>query len=269
MHRGYWLVCGVAALAVHALVLYGLGHSDSASAAWGASEAGEDGLEVGLGMAGSWVEAAMLEARAVAEPLHEKPVAAPIKKSKSEPEPVKDTREEVVSEDNEPVESAALAYAVASTSSSDTPVQDKPDPSVTDTSTTKDSEHRETAKPSAQKRASGRASDDANGGRKGDAKNYFSRLLSHLARHKRYPADAKKAKQEGIVKVKFSLGRDGRLLDYGISESSGNPKLDNAALSMLQDANPLPPIPDSIDRDTVTLVVPIEFSLITNRDFKE
>lgn len=109
-------------------------------------------------------------------------------------------------------------------------------------------------------------------GRPGDAdaaRHYLGKLMGWLGRHKHYPAELKRKKQQGIVTVKFTIARDGALLASSIAKTSGNPRLDEAALAMLANATPMPAIPDSLDRDSLTLVIPVEYSLITNSPIKE
>lgn len=94
---------------------------------------------------------------------------------------------------------------------------------------------------------------------------YLQDLIRHLKRHKKYPASLKQARIEGKVTLRFTLDAYGRVMASSVSVSSGNAELDQAAMSMLARANPLPSIPRSLQKDQQTLVVPIEYSLITDR----
>jgi len=93
---------------------------------------------------------------------------------------------------------------------------------------------------------------------------YFSLVNAHLARAKRYPREARQARQQGVVTVRFTVGRDGRVSNATIRTSSGHELLDAATLELLVRVAPLPRFPRSMVRDSVTLTLPIEYSLRTS-----
>jgi protein TonB len=92
---------------------------------------------------------------------------------------------------------------------------------------------------------------------------YFGKLKAWLNAHKTYPAALKKAKTQGTVVLTFTISRSGELLSSRIVTGSGEPGLDQAALDMLQRSSPMPPLPDELGLDTLTLTIPVEYSLIT------
>lgn len=92
---------------------------------------------------------------------------------------------------------------------------------------------------------------------------YFSKLKTWLNAHKTYPAALKKAKTQGTVVLTFTISRRGELLSSRIVTGSGEPLLDQAALEMLQRSSPMPPLPDDLGLDQLTLTIPVEYSLIT------
>jgi protein TonB len=96
-------------------------------------------------------------------------------------------------------------------------------------------------------------------------RNYINAVMRQLHRHKTYPRELKKAKVEGTVVLEFTIDRDGRLCASSVQRSSGSPELDRAALDMLARADPLPAIPDFMNRDELALAIPVEYSLITDR----
>src|SRR5690606_8879786 len=55
---------------------------------------------------------------------------------------------------------------------------------------------------------------------------YLRELMAWLARHRVYPAEAKKQKLEGVVQVRFAIDRDGRLLSATVHRSAGAELLD-------------------------------------------
>ena len=112
-------------------------------------------------------------------------------------------------------------------------------------------------------KASGTSNSQRAGGMTGREKKYFGELKRWLDKHKDYPAAAKQEKQQGTVVVWFSINRNGEITVSKIKKNSGNPLLDQAALDLLQKANPVPPIPDSITQETLSIAIPIDYSLLT------
>lgn len=92
---------------------------------------------------------------------------------------------------------------------------------------------------------------------------YLGDLMAWLAEHQEYPPALKKKRIEGVVHVRFTVAKDGRVTNMSIVESSGYPELDDAALAVLRRANPVPKFPRKLKREQMSLTLPIEFSLIT------
>ena len=88
-----------------------------------------------------------------------------------------------------------------------------------------------------------------------------SRLQAHLARFKRYPPEAQMRRQEGTPLLRFTMTRDGRVLSFGLANSSGHEALDREALSLMERAQPLPTLPPEVPQSTIQLVVPLRFQL--------
>jgi len=86
-------------------------------------------------------------------------------------------------------------------------------------------------------------------------------LYAHLNRFKHYPQDAKEQRRQGSALLSFTLDRDGKVLDFFLVRSSGNPSLDTEVLTMIERASPLPPPPPEAEDANLHLVVPIQFSL--------
>lgn len=274
-----WPLISGAALAVlmHSGLLLWLAGSLPEDAG-AALDTGEYGLASGVGMIGSYSETsnridavlAPPEPEVVPEPQPEpvpevpvlkqpEPLQEAVKDSYQVPEPEKEPEPEEVAEpepEPEPIKEPS-----------------KPESEITNTEKADPDSNEEQAQEASvsARRASGSAEQQANGGRRGNATNYIQTLNQWLARHRTYPAAAKRSKQEGTVRLAFTMNRKGDILKSHIAGSSGYAQLDEAALKMLQEAAPLPEVPDDFypSRDTLPLVMPIEYSLITNSTFGE
>ena len=93
------------------------------------------------------------------------------------------------------------------------------------------------------------------------ARGYYSTLAAWLARHKRYPEPARRRQEQGTVRVTFTIDRQGRLLSHRIAASSGHPLLDQEVKALVQRASPMPPIPAALGKSSLTITVPISFTL--------
>lgn len=93
---------------------------------------------------------------------------------------------------------------------------------------------------------------------------YFALVSAHLNRRKVYPAAARQARQQGVVTVRFTVDRNGNVSGVSIKRSSGHDILDRATLDLLQRVAPLPRMPSSVQRESITLSLPIDYSLRTN-----
>jgi protein TonB len=90
---------------------------------------------------------------------------------------------------------------------------------------------------------------------------YYRQLARALQKHKHYPSQARRLRQEGTVKVRFTIDRHGRIISQHIVASSGHTRLDREVEEMLRRASPLPAIPASLSRSQLTLTLPIVFKL--------
>jgi protein TonB len=93
---------------------------------------------------------------------------------------------------------------------------------------------------------------------------YRAIVNAYLARRKSYPAEAKKAHQEGTVAIRFTVDRNGGVSDVRLIRGSGHDVLDAATLALLQRVAPLPRMPASVPRDSMPMAVAIEYSLKTS-----
>lgn len=89
---------------------------------------------------------------------------------------------------------------------------------------------------------------------------YRETLLAHIARYRRYPADARRDHVEGTVEIRFVLDRAGAVRSAWIAASSGRTNLDAEALAAIHRAAPMPAIPSELP-DSLDITLPIEFEI--------
>ncbi|HEX5777449.1 MAG TPA: TonB family protein [Xanthobacteraceae bacterium] len=176
-----------------------------------------------------------------------------------------------------PVEAktAAIPEAPAFEQPDDTPPM--PQPRRAPPKREKREEKKEAERPSPQKSAPSRAASPSRaaaadspgqsgaGGRadvggRAAISSYFARVQAHLSRQV-YPTEARASGVSGVVRVVFSLGRDGRVLSVSLAQSSGKSVLDQAALAVVRAAAPFPPFPSDIRESRLELGAPIRFDL--------
>lgn len=85
------------------------------------------------------------------------------------------------------------------------------------------------------------------------------KVVVHLNKFKRYPAEARAAGKEGDVTIFFTIDRYGRVTASGLLAGSGVAALDVAALSILERAGPLPAPPNELAGSSFNLSLPIEY----------
>ena len=284
MSRISWPLAIVLSLLIHAALALAYWQSRPTQASGGAIGEGEYGFEIGLGMAGSYTDAvareqakerqrqadAQAEAEKQRQQAEQRRIAqaqAEARKTKPEPKPETPTPPVADTPSSTP-ETADYHHRADSVESP--PPAEEPVETQTEAEPKAEPEAAASEPPSqASRRASGSGSQQKLGGRAGAARDYFSTLMAWLNHHKRYPKIAKKNKEQGIVKLKFTVAKDGSISGASIHTSSGHSRLGEAALQMLRNADPVPGIPNDLGRDTLTLVIPIEYSLITNNSYME
>lgn len=271
----HWLAAIGVALFVHLVAVASVGLWQPAAlpvSINAADDAGEQGVRVGLGSPGSYRERQATQVKApteaVREPVKQLPPETVLPRPKPRVAPALEALPKRAAVQAELLQSKAVSgpRPEAVNEAPPDPATDRdsreaaaePAPALPQP----DSEAA-TANQQAMVRSEGRASDRSAGGRAGNAQDYFRQVMAWLTRHKDYPVAAKKAKQQGVVTVQFTIARDGAVQNSRIKRSAGFPMLDAAALQLLVKASPLPPIPDHMARETLTLAIPIEYSLIT------
>jgi protein TonB len=92
----------------------------------------------------------------------------------------------------------------------------------------------------------------------GELQDYGQLLAAWLDRHKRYPDQARKRRQEGVVTVELAIDGQGHMVSHRIVDDSGVAALDQEAYALLERASPFPLPPGG---GTHSFQVPIVFSL--------
>ncbi|MDC7785823.1 energy transducer TonB [Rhodoplanes sp. TEM] len=95
-------------------------------------------------------------------------------------------------------------------------------------------------------------------GRSDAHSNYPGLVAAHLARHKRYPAEARSQGQGGTATVRFTLDGGGRVTGVTLLRGSGNPHLDRESVEVVRRASPFPAPPDGHGRG---FTQPIRFGI--------
>ena len=114
---------------------------------------------------------------------------------------------------------------------------------------------------SGQQDAAGSGQSSAGGGSPGAHPDYFTKLRAWLERHKEYPRRARMRDIEGTATLRFVMNRDGEVLSFEVTGSSGHDMLDTEVREMIRRAQPLPALPDDMNRERLELEVPVRFAI--------
>ncbi|WP_273149505.1 energy transducer TonB [Methylophaga thiooxydans] len=267
IQRRYWLYALFIALSIHAAGVMFVFTADTDD---GAKLAGEQGIEIDLGMIGDLGETEETEPEKAPEPTPEpEPEPEPVPVKEPEPEPVVEP-EPIIKP--EPVQAKQQTETKVKKAPKPEPkpepepepvvepepiVTPKKKPTVASTVRTKDTQSQQAK----QKQTTGRANSITTGGQVAARQSYFSLLAATLAKHKRYPTASRRRGEEGVVKLFFVVDRTGAVLDYKITQSSGSARLDDAVIRMLKKASPLPAFPSAMQQQQLEVNVPIAFHL--------
>ncbi|RUM42715.1 MAG: hypothetical protein DSY35_04860 [Desulfurobacterium sp.] len=89
---------------------------------------------------------------------------------------------------------------------------------------------------------------------------YISLLVAEIERRKFYPPIARRMGIEGIVKVKITLDRTGKLKEVKVVSSSGSKILDRATVKLMKKCR-FPPLPPEYNGEEFSVEVPIRYTL--------
>lgn len=100
----------------------------------------------------------------------------------------------------------------------------------------------------------------------GDTKQSFSEFLrkvrNRIKEFQRFPPNVRNLDEGSSTTIRFTLLRNGTIMNPTVSTSSGSRVLDNAALAAVQNAEPYPPFPDEQPANSIRLELPIVFELV-------
>jgi protein TonB len=88
--------------------------------------------------------------------------------------------------------------------------------------------------------------------------NYRGRVAAHIARHKRFPPDARTRGYQGNATVTFALDERGRVTAATLVNGTGIASLDREATAMIERASPFPAPPGG---RAVSFTVPVSFKI--------
>lgn len=86
-------------------------------------------------------------------------------------------------------------------------------------------------------------------------------IFAHIGRFRTYPEEARKRNIRGETTIYFMVDQSGGVSSVRVEKSSGHTVLDNAAMSVLRRAMPLPAPPPEAGRGQIELLVPLRYQL--------
>jgi protein TonB len=93
-------------------------------------------------------------------------------------------------------------------------------------------------------------------------RNYLKLIRTRILAQRKYPHLARQRHQEGVVRLRFTLSAAGALSQgVQVVKPSGFQLLDTQAQQCVQAAAPFPPFPPDLQRESLTVVVPIVYKL--------
>lgn len=92
-------------------------------------------------------------------------------------------------------------------------------------------------------------------------KTYLRSLSREFEKRKEYPSTAKRLKQEGEVRIRFTLLKDGSLHGAEIAKPCPYSSLNKSALKAVLSVTQFTPIPDILNKDVWKMEIPIKYTL--------
>ncbi|MDO9585686.1 MAG: energy transducer TonB [Syntrophales bacterium] len=91
---------------------------------------------------------------------------------------------------------------------------------------------------------------------------YLIKIKKKIGKIWSYPRQASERKKEGTTKVRFSLDKNGKLVESRIVSSSGHDLLDREALDVVRAAAPYEPFPININLSRLHILAAFHYRLL-------
>ena len=91
---------------------------------------------------------------------------------------------------------------------------------------------------------------------------YLAKVRRTIEQCKKYPKAAKRMRQEGVVKVHFTIGKNGGIRNIRLVGKCPYAKLNKAAMKILQEIASFAPIPKELDERYLSLTVPVRYKIL-------
>ncbi|MBX9701981.1 MAG: energy transducer TonB [Acetobacteraceae bacterium] len=88
---------------------------------------------------------------------------------------------------------------------------------------------------------------------------YLWLVMRKLSQYRYYPK-SRETSEEGVVVMRITVARDGRLLSVALSKSSGYPTLDTGVMDTVRQASPFAPLPPEISGASHTFILPVNYA---------
>ena len=99
------------------------------------------------------------------------------------------------------------------------------------------------------------------GGIGNDEIQYTDQVRAIIESNRIYPGTARRRKLEGTAIIQIRVNHKGDILKHRFVQSTNHHILDQAVLGMIKASDPLPAIPSSINKKTVSIKIPIGFQI--------
>ncbi len=90
---------------------------------------------------------------------------------------------------------------------------------------------------------------------------YLLGLSKEFDKHKEYPATARRLKQEGSVRIQFTVAKDGSISGAVVAKACPYSSLNESALAAVQAVSRFKPIPEILEKNTWKMEIPIKYNL--------